>query len=256
MADPHALAVTAFVLRHHVVGEADKIVVLFSREAGVLRVLAKGLRKAGSRVGGRLEAFRECEVTLARGRNLPIVTAVDSVRRFPAINTDYDALAAGMAACEVVIALFAADDPQPEAYALFGDFLATLGPDTPAEILLTAFELQLMGLLGYRPDLHVCTACGRAITGPREAGGLHIEDGGALCAGCIEATPGRVRRLTGAAWGLLVTLQDQPLAACVSLKAPAGVVASARIALRAYVGFRAERELKAQSMFDWQPGGG
>lgn len=253
MTDARTATVTAFVLRHHLVGEADKLLVLLTREDGLRRVMAKGLRKANSRIGGRLEAFREATIQLARGRNMDVVTQVDSLRRFPAIATDYDALAAGMAANEALLAFLEDGDPHPEAYDLYAGLLAALGPGADSGLLLTAFELKLMGVLGYRPDLDHCVACDRALAGPEDAAGLHVEQGGAVCVHCEGLTSGRVRRLTGLAWQLLRAMQQAPYDAIAALAAPAPVVANGRHALREYLAFRAERELKAQGMFDWQP---
>lgn len=253
MSDSRLTPVTAFVLRHHVVGEADKILVLLTQEDGLRRALAKGLRKANNRIGGRLEAFRECQIVLAKGRNLDIVTQVDSLRRFPGVAQDYDALACGMAASELLMAFLEEGDPQPEVYALFAELLGELGPGAPAEILLTAFELQLLELLGYRPELQVCMGCDRPIEGPYDVAGLHIEGGSAICVHCEGLVSGRVRRLSGAAWSLLLTLQETPLGEAKALEAPAGVLGNCRHALREYLAYRAERELKAQGMFDWQP---
>ena len=253
MSDHRQTTVTAFVLRHHAFGEADKLLVLLTREEGLRRVVAKGLRKANSRIGGRLEAFRECSVVLARGRSLDVVTQVDSLRRFPEVAKDYDALACGMAAAELLLALLEEGDPAPEAYALFAELLGELGPGAPAELLLTAFELQLLEVLGYRPELGSCMGCDRPIEWAYDVAGLHIEGGQAICVHCEGLVSGRVRRLSGAAWSLLCQLQETPLTEARTREAPAGVLGNCRHALREYLTFRAERELKAQQMFDWQP---
>ena len=257
MSDARLYAVTAFVLRHHVVGEADKILTLLTLEEGLRRVVAKGLRKANNRIGGRLEAFRESQVLLAKGRNLDVVTQVDSLRRFPAVSQDYDALAAGMAASELLIAFLEEGGPAPEAYDLFATLLGALGPGKPNELLLTAFELQLLDVLGYRPELHACLGCDRPVEWSYDVAGLHIEGGSAVCVHCEGLVSGRVRRLSGAAWSLLVKLQDlalEEVAETPELVPPPGVLANCRHALKEYLSFRAERELKAQGMFDWQPG--
>lgn len=253
MSDSRLSAVTAFVLRHHVLGEADKILVLLTQEDGLRRVVAKGLRKANNRIGGRLEAFRESQILLAKGRNLDVVTQVDSLRRFPAVAQDYDALACGMAAAELLIAFLEEGDPHPEAYALFAALLGELGPGAPAEVLLTAFELQLLEILGYRPELGLCMGCDRPIEWSYDVAGLHIEGGQAICVHCEGLVSGRVRRLSGAAWSLLTRLQETPLAEARGLDAQPGVLGNCRHALKEYLSYRAERELKAQHMFDWQP---
>lgn len=250
--DPRHHTVTAFVLRHHAVGEADKILVLLTREHGLRRAVAKGLRKANNRIGGRLEAFREASVTLARGRNLDVVTQVESLRRFPAVSTDFDALATALAATELLLTFLAEGDAHPEVYELYASLLALLGPGQPAEVLLTAFELQLLDALGYRPSLTACVACGEDIADPLRLAGLDLTAGGAVCTACEGEAPARPRRLTGAAWQLLCRLQGSPLEACLEGVVAPDLAAQARSALKAYTSVHAERELKAQRMFDWR----
>jgi DNA repair protein RecO (recombination protein O) len=79
MAESRSFRVEAVVLRHADWGEADRLLTLYSRERGKLRVLAKGARKIRSRKAGHLEPFTRTTLQLARGRDLLIVTQADTV---------------------------------------------------------------------------------------------------------------------------------------------------------------------------------
>ncbi|MFP5501600.1 MAG: DNA repair protein RecO [Candidatus Sericytochromatia bacterium] len=245
-------SLTAMCLRGYAIKEADKILVLLSREQGLKRVVAKGLRKPKSKIGGRLEPFRENMVMLAKGKNMDLVTQVDSLRAFKGPQADFEAMAAGMAASEVLMAFLEDEDPNPEAYDLYVDFLEALGPGVDASLVLTAFELQLMEILGYRPELGQCLACDRELSAPGDVHGLHVEAGGAICSHCEGLTGGRVRRLRPDTWQMLQALQETPLVAVNQLPVDDPTRAGCRMALKEYMSFRAERELKAQGMFDWQ----
>lgn len=249
--------VTAIVLRHHPMKEADKILVLATREEGLKRVVAKGLRKGTSRVGGRLEPLRESQILLARGRAMDIVTQVDSLRTFAGVSSDYDALAAGLAAAELLLAFLAEGDPQPEIYDLFATLLGELcqqsGQGEAARLLLVVFELQLLVLLGYQPALDACQACDRPLTSPSDAHGLHIKGGGVICSHCQGLVSGRVHRFAPGAWQLLDGLQALALAHWREVVTTPEAVANCLQILAEYLAFRAEKELKAQRMFDWQP---
>ena len=240
---------TAIVLRGHPFNEADRILVLMSLEAGLKRVVAKGLRKPKSRMGGRLEPLRETEMMVAKGRNLDVVAQAEILRPFPDVQRDYEALASAMSAAELLMAFLEEGDPAPEVYALFTELLGLLGPGVEAEVLLTAFELQLMDLVGYRPELERCIGCESPLTAETVAG-LAIEGGGAVCSRC-EA-PGPVLRLSPGAWQMLSRLQKTPLAECRRLSGAGRLMSACRHAMKAYMSFRAERELRAQRMFDWQ----
>jgi DNA repair protein RecO (recombination protein O) len=241
------------VLRHYPLKEADKLLVLFTREHGLKRVVAKGLRKSGNRIGGRLEPLRENQIQLAKGRSMDIVAQVESARRFTPLLEDLDRLATALGAAELLMAFLADDEPAPEIYDLFVLLLTALTPASHPEVLLSAFELQLLELLGYRPELESCLACERTIETGQEVYGLNIEAGGAICTDCQGALPGRVRRMSAGGWQLLRKLQLTPLDGLAGVTDEPRRLAGMRHALREYLSFRAERELKAQSMFEWIP---
>jgi len=73
----------AVVLRQHKLGEADRIVTLLTRDHGLVRAVAKGVRRTRSKFGARLEPFAHIDVQLHPGRNLDIVTLVQAVDAFP-----------------------------------------------------------------------------------------------------------------------------------------------------------------------------
>lgn len=243
---------TGMVLRGYALNEADRILVLFSPEEGLKRVVAKGLRKPKNRIGGRLEPFRENNVMLAKGRNMDVVTQVESLRSFPAIQQDFDLLAAAMSAAELLLAFVEEGAPAPDIYAHYVEFLSVLKPGVEAEVLLTAYELQLLELVGYRPELNYCLSCEREIDEAKDVHGLNIEGGGTICTHCVGQTAGRTYRLSPGAWQLLQRLQETPLEECVRFKGTGALLASCRHALKDYLSYRAERELKAQKMFEWE----
>ena len=72
----------AVVLRQHKLGEADRIVTLLTRDHGLVRAVAKGVRRTRSKFGARLEPFAHIDVQLHPGRNLDIVTQVVSLDAF------------------------------------------------------------------------------------------------------------------------------------------------------------------------------
>jgi DNA repair protein RecO (recombination protein O) len=215
-------------------------------------VVAKGLRKPKNRIGGRLEPFRENNIMLAKGRSMDVVTQVESLRSFPAIQQDVDLLAAAMSAAELLLAFVEEGAPAPDIYEHYVEFLGLLKPGVEAEVLLTAYELQLLELVGYRPELNYCLNCERELVEAKDVHGLNIEGGGTICTHCAGQTAGRTYRLSPGAWQLLQRLQETPLEACTRFKGTGTLLATCRHALKDYLSFRAERELKAQKMFEWE----
>ena len=91
----------AVVLRQHKLGEADRIVTLLTRDHGLVRAVAKGVRRTRSKFGSRLEPFAHIDVQLHPGRNLDIVTQVVSIDAFAAdIVNDYGRYTCGCAILE------------------------------------------------------------------------------------------------------------------------------------------------------------
>jgi DNA repair protein RecO (recombination protein O) len=241
---------TGICLRAYPFKEADKILVVMTREEGLKRVVAKGLRKPKARVGGRLENLAENKLMLASGRTMDLLTQVDSLRGFPGISLDFELLAASMSAAELLMALLEDNDPNEKAYDLFCELLSLLTPGVEASGLLVGFMLKFLDLLGYRPELSHCLSC-RGVIESENVWGLNIQAGGILCENCVGLAPGRVHALSAGAWHFLVQAQDIPLSNVSTLPGTPALLAACRKALREYSSFRAERELKAQGMFEW-----
>ena len=80
----------AVVIRTHKLGEADRIVTFISREHGLIRGVAKGVRRTKSKFGARLEPGSYIDVQLYTGKNLDVVTQVETMENFgDAIAADY-----------------------------------------------------------------------------------------------------------------------------------------------------------------------
>ena len=88
MTDFRSFRATAVVVRHADWGEADRLLTLYTREQGMVRALAKGARKITSRKAGHLQPFTHITVQLARGRDLLVVTQVETVNAFLPLHDD------------------------------------------------------------------------------------------------------------------------------------------------------------------------
>jgi len=174
----------AVVLRTHKLGEADRIVVLYTRGRGKLRAVAKGVRKTTSRFGARLEPTGHVALQLYEGRELDTVTQAESVDQFPRLRTDLDRLARAHALLEAVDQLAPERQPDAQVYAMLLGALRTLAVrDHP--LVVPAFFLKLLAHEGFRPVTDACAACG-------ETDGLawfDLVEGGLLCDDHRRGTP-------------------------------------------------------------------
>ena len=178
----------AVVLRSLRLGEADRIVHLYTRERGRIGAVAKGIRKTKSRFGGRLEPLSHVALQLHQGSGeLQTVTGVDLVRAHSAVREDQYRLGVGLIGAEAMLRLFTEQETNERAFTALTRFLDVLdehpaGANRPAlDPLALAFQLKLLWLSGYLPHLTSCADCG-ADDAPLI--GYSPQAGGAVCRAC------------------------------------------------------------------------
>jgi DNA repair protein RecO (recombination protein O) len=173
----------AVVVRQHKLGEADRIVTLLTRDHGLVRAVAKGVRRTRSKFGSRLEPFAHIDVQLHPGRNLDIVTQVVSIDAFASdIVSDYGRYTSACAVLETAERLAGEERaPAPALHRLtVGALRAVADGARPRELVLDAYLLRAMGIAGWAPSLIECARC--AAPGPHRA--FHIGAGGSVCMHC------------------------------------------------------------------------
>lgn len=177
---------TAVVLRLHKLGEADHIVTLLTRQFGLVRAVAKGVRRTTSKFGARLEPFAHIDVQLLPGKNLDIITQVQTVDAFATdIVDDYSRYTTACAVLETAERLAGEERaPAPQLQRLtVGALRAIAEQARPVEFVLDAFLLRAMGYAGWAPALEECARC--SAPGPHRA--FHVAAGGAVCTYCRPA---------------------------------------------------------------------
>ena len=171
------------VLRTHKLGEADRIITLLTRERGLVRAVAKGVRKTSSRFGGRLEPFMHVDLQLAEGRSLDIITQVETLNPFARdLGSDYPAYTAGTAMLETAERLVSEDgEPAVQQVQLLVGALKALvaGRSTPS-LILDSYQLRALAVAGFAPSFDACARCG--VEGPHRS--FHAPSGGMLCPDC------------------------------------------------------------------------
>jgi len=173
----------AVVLRQHKLGEADRIITLLTRRHGLVRAVAKGVRRTRSKFGARLEPFAHVDVQLHPGRSLDIVTQVQTLDAFAVgIVGDYGRYTTACAILETAERLAGEERaPVPRLHALtVGALRAVCDGARPCELILDAYLLRAMLYAGWAPAITDCARCARP--GPHTA--FHVAAGGAVCVHC------------------------------------------------------------------------
>jgi DNA repair protein RecO (recombination protein O) len=183
---PAPLKTEAIVLRSIRYGEADRILHLYTPQRGRIGAIAKGVRRARSRFGARLEPFFHVRIVLHEGRGeLHTVTGADTVAAHGPLRERGCTLDAAARACDALARLFESTEPHPEVFRLLANELALLSSDPvharPANGL--AFRLKLLLAAGIMPQLASCAECGES-EGLR---GFSAAAGGVVCSSCEAA---------------------------------------------------------------------
>jgi DNA repair protein RecO (recombination protein O) len=179
----------AIVLRSMRLGEADRVLHLYTLDRGRVGAVAKGIRKTKSRFGARLEPLSHVELLLHVGSGeLQTITGVELVRSHRAAREHPYRLGVGLIGLEAMLRLYPEQEASPrafEALTRFLDLLDELGPRPTAHThdpLALSFQLKLLWLSGYLPHLTGCAECG----GEGPLVGYSPRAGGAVCAGCDD----------------------------------------------------------------------
>ncbi len=171
--------VEAIVLRHMDWGEADRLIWLFSREQGKIQAVAKGVRKPRSRKAGHLEPFTRVELLLAQGRDLPIITQAEAREAYLALRGDLVKVGYASYVIELLDRFTYEEGENIGLYRLLCETLARINKDQDPAFAVRYYEVRLLDLVGFRPQLLQCVSCGAEIKAEDQF--FSFEKGGVIC---------------------------------------------------------------------------
>jgi DNA repair protein RecO (recombination protein O) len=175
----------AVVLKGYDFGEADRILTFYTPHVGKLRAIAKGVRRTKSRKAGHLDLFMRSSLLLARGRQLDIVTQAETIESFREMRDDLMRSTYCHYVAELVDAFTGENLANQPVYDLTVTTFRRLATAQDLALAVRSFELQLLGMTGYRPQLRRCLACDSVIE-PR-INRFSARMGGVLCPDCTAA---------------------------------------------------------------------
>jgi len=179
----------ALVLRNREFSEADQLVTLLSPDYGKLKVVARGARKPKSRLRGGIQAFTQTHLMLHTGRSLDIITGSETSKCFY-FREDLDKLTMVVYWADLLERILPEREANPAIYYLFLSLLYLLESvdRNPEEIraLNHLFELKLVCIAGYSPDLVSCIRCAEALSSREGRLWFNLEHGGIICNCCVQ----------------------------------------------------------------------
>jgi DNA repair protein RecO (recombination protein O) len=232
----------AIILRRADFGEADRLLTVFTPERGKLRLLAKGVRKTTSRKAGHVELFMLTDLLVAQGRTWDIISQAEIVEPYRDLREDLDKTSHAYYLAELLDRFTEEHDPNEPLFRLLAVSLVHLSHTDDPFLALRYFELHLLSLTGFQPQLHFCVVCGEALEPVDNY--FHFVDGGALCPTHGQTRP-NAELLPLPVLKVLRYLQSEPWEKVAKLQLSPATRQQVESLLFNYITFLLERRLKS-----------
>ncbi|MGZ3615451.1 MAG: DNA repair protein RecO [Ktedonobacteraceae bacterium] len=267
MRQQRSYPIEAIVLKRTDIGEADRILTLFTPNRGKMRAVAKGIRRPISKKAGHLELLNRSQLQIALGRNLDIITQAEGRENFLHLRNQLWHMTCGYYLVELVDRFVEDSTPHFDIYTLLLAALRYLDADASAlqqqraqsvevntepidehghtRLLLRYFEIRLLTAIGYEPVLQQCAHCANELR--PEENGFRASLGGALCPQCSRFWE---RHLSLNALKVLRFLQQRKWIEASYLNLDAKLQVELEAVMHDLLRFHLERDLKSWSFLD------
>ena len=228
-------------------GEADLVVTLFTKDRGKLRAVAKGARRTSSKLLGHLEPLTHVRLSLAQGRNLDYITQAQVIESFSDLKEDLDAIIKGLYLAELMDGFGSEASSNQPLFQLGVEILKSIGQEPASDWPLRFFEMHLLRLSGFMPELYQCVECQR----PLSPGNHRFSPtlGGTLCNDC-QPLRAQVRPLSLRVLKVLRLLHRGPLPSVMGLKADPGLAYELKSVLGSTVSYWLDKEIRSNSFLE------
>jgi DNA repair protein RecO (recombination protein O) len=238
----------AIVLSRFDLGEADRVLTLITPNEGKVKVIAKGVRRPTSRLGGSVEPFAELRLQLAHGRTFDVVTQVSVGHAWLALRDSLESTATAWYLAELADRSLEERHPAEPIYTILKRAYELLDAGMQPGRVARWFEMHLTDELGMRPEVDRCVECDRM---------LELGDsfrwvpplGGVLCQR-EQGPPADRAGLSLDALKLLKAYQRLDIAALAALRVPLLVEREVEAAMRDFVRVSLERDARSLPFLD------
>ena len=249
MSDTRFYKTEGIVIRLVSIGEADRVVTLFTPQHGKARAVARGARRVKSRVGGHVELLARVRVLIRRGKTLDVLSQAETVDSNSALRDDLWRTTCGLYIAELVDRFSREELENTGLYHLLRRCLEEL-PGTPSPDLLTRyFEVRLLALTGFQPEVFRCVQCGSDLTPAAQA--FSSAAGGVVCPACRGGGEGAgLRSLSLNALKVLRLFLRSDLEGAMGVRVQRGLAVELEHVLRQYIRHVLEQDMKSTDFLD------
>lgn len=183
--------VEGVVIRTRDLGEADRIVSLYTREKGKIRAVAKGARRPRNRFASLAQVLVHGRFGVFQSKGLGTLSQGELIASFKMIRTDLLKMAYALFIAELYDHMMEEGDPAPELYGLLLSAMHAIesAQSSDLEKIFIAFALKFLALMGYALELDQCVKCGGEVS---SAARISPKLGGLVCGACSPDAPDAV----------------------------------------------------------------
>ena len=239
--------VAAIVLKRRDQGEADRLLTVLARERGKVTLLAKGVRRQASRKAGHVEPFTYVELLVAKGKSLDIVTQAETVEAHRNLREDLWRSSWAYYVAELADAFVQDDDPHQLLFDLLLETLGRLDQGADPLLVVRYYEVHLLSLAGYQPQLFRCVQCSELLK--PEVNFLSLARGGCLCPQHGANHP-ETLALPLPVLKVLRFLQSRGWEEVAALQITPATMSQVEAVLKRYVVYHLERTVRSATFLD------
>lgn len=247
MPAPKTYKTEAIVLKHADIGEADRLLTLYTPSAGKIRAVARGVRRVKSKLGGHVEPLTRCSLVISRGRTLEIVSQAEILESFLPIRRDLLRTAQALYLVDLTDAFTSEHAENYSVYRLLLESIRLLERSPGRDILSRYFEIQIVSQTGYAPQLYRCVNCGAPLKPVMNY--FTPSGGGMLCPSCSHTEP-VVQPISVEALKVVRLLHRGDYATAARLRLSPPLAQEIRRITQGYVRHLLERDLRSINFID------
>lgn len=227
------------VLRVRNLGEADRLVTMYTKEKGKLNTTARGARRIRNRLLSPSQVFTHGRYMIFPGKGLHNLSQADIINSNQILRDDLEKFAQASYVTELLDKLTLEEEPSEVIFHLLAGTLS-LGAVGRFSMAVRIFEVRLMKELGYEPELYQCLNCRATLHDNL----FFSEQGGAVCSNCRNSFPGSLS-LTNGTWELMKKFLEWNLSRIGILHPAENNIEEMRRLMRPYLDYRLEYPLKS-----------
>jgi DNA repair protein RecO (recombination protein O) len=248
MGRPRFQKTQGIVLKNLPLGEADRILTLYTPHHGKVRAVAKGVRRVKSHLGGHLEPLMCSEVLITKGRgSLDVISQAETVSSHVRLRSDLWRTTCGIYATELIDQFGGEGLENLGLYTLLRDTLARLSEEPNPALSLRYFEMHLLILAGFQPELYSCLSCNVTLSPVTNFFSPLL--GGVLCPAC-RRSDSLARPLSLNALKVLRLLARGSFETASKVRLESDLALEVEHTLRQYIRHLLEKDLKSTGFLD------